>query len=248
MIVLNYAEHSKAILDNGFGKFPNTRDMLIVAQYLSKNGYKDEEISDKLYNLCEKKDKNFKIKLWEKKNNLVLKKLKKPLKELKTEINFSKNEIESIKSIKLYEVQKIYFVLMSICKTYGIHTIYLNSQSPFKLKDILAIARVNWSTRKAENGLHDLYASGLVDVSPNLEYKITGLDGDENGDTILTVCPSVDMVEDFDIFLKKAVRCACCGGYTKKNSNNTKYCPACAKEIKKQKDIARMRVLSKVEK
>lgn len=248
MIVLNYGEHSKEILENGFVKFPNTRDMLIVAKHLSENGYKNDEISAKLLSLCEKIDKNFKMNIWEKKNKIVLKKIKKPLKELKTEIFFSKNEMDSIKSAGSYELQKIFFVMMAICKTYDTDKIYLNSQSPFKLKDILSLARVNWSTTKAENALHDFYTQGLVKVSPNLEYRIACIENCAPCDSALTVYPCVNMVENFDIYTKKAVHCARCGAYTRKNSNNTKYCPACAKEIKREKDLLRMREISKVEK
>ena len=238
MVILNYEERYKEILENGFGKFPNTRDMQIVSMIERKNGKTEDEIAELLSEMCKKSVDTSSFRLVVKKILKVSRETKKNLRELSNEIIFSENEIKSIKTLKNYETQKLLYILMCICKIYGTDSVFLNSKSPVKLKEILSLAKISVSVRKGEDMLHDLFVSGLVSVLPNLKYTIRCINYDTD-DIAFSTKASVNMIEDFDIYNGLGIRCKCCGRYVKKRSNNTKYCSDCAKIAKAECDKKR---------
>lgn len=248
MIIFNYSEHCDILERKGFEKFSNIRDLMILAQGKLEKGIDKEKIREELLDFCKEKDKNFNLLRENKKIDCVLQKNNKRLRELKEVVYFTQNEIDFLKSLGNYDEQKFLFVLMVLCKAYSMDSVYLNSKSPVKIKDILEVAKINCSVGKGEMILHELYAKKALSVLPNLKYTISNLDLANEESGFLKVKPSVNCIEDYEVFCGKGIFCQTCGTFVRKRSNNTKYCPTCAKENKKQQDIVRIRNLSKVEK
>lgn len=238
MIILNYEEWYNGILKNGFGKFPNQRDMQIVCSIEKENGKSEDEIVSMLSDMCKKNVELSSFRMILKKIMKVSRETKKDLRELKKEIVFTKNEINCIKSLEIYEEQKFLYILMAICKTYSTDSLFLNSTSPVKLKEVLSLAHINLSVRKGEDMLHTLFGRGFISVLPNLKYTIRCFDY-ETDDIAFSVVPSSKMIESFEVYLGKGIWCKSCGCYVKKRSNNTKYCSECAKKAKVESDKKR---------
>lgn len=246
MVIMNYEERYNEILENGFGKFPNTRDMQIVCMLERKKGKTEDEIVSLLSNMCENEEKVSSFRVILKKISKVSRETQKNLKELQPEIVFTKKEINSIKSLKNYDEQKLLYILMCICKVYGTDSVFLNSKSPVKLKEVLSMAKISVSVRKGEDMLHSLFVGGLVSVLPNLKYTMNCLD-EERNDIAFVAKSSLNVVEDFDVYNGLGIRCLSCGKYVKRRSNNTKYCGECAKKAKAECDKKRVKK-TKVEK
>ena len=240
MIILNYKERYSEIKENGFGKFPNTRDMQIVSMIEREKGMSEDDIVSLLSDMCKKSVDTSSFRLVMKKILKVSRETKKNLRELSNEIIFSKSEIKSIKTLKNYEEQKLLYVLMCICKIYGTDSIFLNSKSPVKLKEVLSMAKISVSVRKGEDMLHSLFVNGLVSVLPNLKYTINCINYDID-DVAFVAKASENMIEDFDVYNGLGIRCQCCGKYVRKRSNNTKYCTECAKKMKAESDKKRVK-------
>lgn len=247
MIILNYDEHYGILKFDGFEKFSNIRDLLIMATQKEKEGKNAEEIKQELIDFCKEKDKNFNLMRETKKIDMVLQKNRKKLRELQEVVNFSENEIKILKSLENYEEQKFLYVLMVICKTYSTDSIFLNAKSPIKIKDILQLAKINSSVVKGENILHSLYEKKLITVLPNLKYTVLALDN-ESLQIAYSAKPSLNCLNEYEVYNGNGIWCKNCGAFVKRRSNNTKYCPSCAKEVKKIQDIVRQQGLSKVEK
>lgn len=234
MIVVNYEERYWEIMHNGFGKYPNARDMSIVTMYERKNGSSDKEICEKIVQLCKKNNENFNFRQINKKILKCVREAEKNLKNIKCEIKFTQKENSEINKLEDIAQRKVLYVLMAICKAYGTDYVYLNGSSPIKTKDIVEMTGLQITNKKFEQILHDLYTHGCVSVLPNLKYTIECFSEDDDIAFIASACSSV--IEEYDIYNGLAIRCQECGSYVKKRSNNTKYCAECAKKIKAQQN------------
>ena len=241
MIILNYEERYNELLESGFGKFPNTRDMQIVANIERERGKTEDEIVSLLYDLCDKDENTSSFRPILKRISKVSRETKKSLRELKKEIVFTKCEINFIKSLESYEEQKLLYVLLCICKIYGTDSVFLNSKSPVKLKEILSMAKISVSVRKGEDMLHDLFVRGLISVLPNLKYTMNCIDN-ETDDIAFVAKSSSKIIEYFEVYNGLGIWCKTCGKYVRKRSNNTKYCGECAKRAKEESDKKRVKL------
>jgi hypothetical protein len=240
MIILNYKEYTKKLLENGFAKFPNVRDMLIIAKSMVEKHAKNVEIYDFLIDFCKKWDKHINIAKISNKIQFALKDISKPLPILCENIKFYKSEIDFIKSIKDYDLQKVLFIIMSIAKTKNINYVYLNGTSAIRLKDIFELANVNISKAKQELALHELYACGAITPTYGLRYSINCLSRDTDNVVIFEFAPTTQMVLQYELYCGKAIYCQKCGTLVHKNNNKMKYCKECATEIKLKKDKERI--------
>lgn len=237
MIILNYKEHYENLIKNGFAKFTNHRDLLILAYEWKKQGFKKGCIKDMLIDFCEKWDKNFCEAKIESKINLILAEIDKPQRQIPNEVCFSQSEIDFIISIANYELQKVLFVIMTIAKLKKTNYIYINSSSNIKLKDIFELAQVNISTKKQEQVFHELLQLKAIKLNFSLKCEILCLE--QNGCGAVAFAPRIDFIRNCDIILGKAVVCQVCGKFVARTNNKIKYCSECAKKEKEKKDKER---------
>lgn len=246
MIILNYEEHYENLIKNGFAKFTNHRDMLILAYEWKKQGFKKGCIKDMLIDFCEKWDKNFCEAKIESKINLILAEIDKPQRKIPTEVCFSRSEIDFIISIANYELQKVLFVIMTIAKLRKTNYIYINSSSNIKLKDIFELAQVNISTKKQELVFHELIQRKAIELNFSLKCEILCLE--QNGSVAVAFAPRVGFIQNCDIVLGKVIVCQRCGVLVAKTNNKIKYCSECKRVIQREQQSEFMRKKRNVEK
>ena len=231
MIILNYEEHIGNLERNGFKRFANTRDLVLFAQNEKNKGENDENIKAKIVEFCEKNGVENMSWLDKKRLNEIISLANKDRRELAERIGFSEQELSKIGTLQDYNAQKLLFLMATICKTYRIYSIYLNSNSPIKMKELLQMAYVNISAKKGEMLLREMYEKGLISVKPNLKCTLTFL---ETGDfqPKFDMKPTVSAVDFYNVYKGVGIFCSECGKFVRKRSNNTKYCAECAKIIK----------------
>lgn len=235
MIVLNYNEQFENIIKNGFEKFPNHRDMLILAYKWKEQGKTQQSIKDMLLDFCNKQNNQFCQVKYENTINEILIQIQEKQKEIPQNIYFTQNEIDKLNTIDNYNNKKVMFIIMSLIKIKGGDCIYLTSSSTIKQKDIFELANINCSMRNQDLILHELYACGAINVSLKPLLKITS-------DWISNDClkkysfsPNNNLILQYELITGKAIYCECCGIIVHKQNNKMKYCKDCAKKINIEK-------------
>jgi hypothetical protein len=236
MVIINYNEHCKKLIENGFDKVCNIRDLVILAKCWKENGCNKSQIQKKLFNFLEEWDKNFTTVKANNKICATFKKSVKDLPPLSEKISFSISEIEFIKAIKEYDLQKILFVIMAIAKTQNNDYIYLSSTSSMKLKDIFSLANVSSAQQKQEFMLNELYKLGAISPTYGLRYNICCIDTNIENNLAFEFAPNQNLVLEYEFYIGKAIKCKKCGKLVHKTNNKMKYCKNCAKIVRLEYD------------
>lgn len=243
-MILNYKEQYEKLIANGFDKYPNRRDLSILAHKWKQEGNDIETINKKLVDFC-KKFSNVSISVCETYIKEVIEKLDTYLRTLKEKIEFTQKELEVIKAYKNSDIEKVLFILMCYYKINN--KFYLCANSNISIKEIFEIAKVKATKEKQLSILHELYTNGEMHITlkPLLSVSVIQYPQSEK---VLEVPVGYDMVSYYLLFTKEYIRCKNCGCIIKKTSNNIKYCNKCRKTIKHNQQIDSMRKKRNVEK
>lgn len=255
MIVFNQCEQYKNLVKNGFEKWPNFRDLMIIGKELKFKENKDySNIYAELNNFCRQKCPDFDANIC---NNLVkrcVEKLKKTenYTELPEKIAFYEDECEEIVKITNKDWQKLIFVFCCLSKLKKSDGIYLNSSNSMKLSDVFSLANVKLAQKYQELELHKMKNAGLitVDLKPLLKFHPKCLKND--GILKIEFEPCSNMLEKlYEFNGTPRFNCQICGKVVIRTNNRGKYCKECALRVKEDKSHAitkKVRELRKLEK
>lgn len=238
MLIFNKQKHYEKLMSEGFEKYPNKRDLLILCDIWMQKGISLSSLKDNIIDFCLKWNSEFN---YAKNENLILSVIKEISKdkseksfEFNTTIVFYESEINKIKEIKDKNLQKILFIMISLAKWRNANYIYLNSGSSIKLKDIFNLARLKFTGKQQKMALYQLNSAGYTDVQlkPLLKLFIPCIE--QEGNEKLSFIISDDMIDEWlDITLP---HCERCGKPFEKKSNKQKYCKECAKIVKNEQN------------
>lgn len=239
MLIFNEDAHYNHLMECGFEKYPNKRDLVILCEHWLANRLPLESLKDNIIDFCTKWNNQFN----EAKNeNLILSVIKQVKKnqengkpfEYNKNIIFYKQELDTILCIKDRKMQKVLFIIISLAKWRNANYIYLNSASSIKLKDIFTLADVKATKKEQMMLLHELNENGFTDVQlkPLLKLLIPCIVND--GEIALSFVISENMiVELLNLIL---LHCERCGKPFEKQSNKQKYCKECARIVKNEQN------------
>lgn len=237
MLVFDENVHYEKLINNGFEKYPNKRDLTILCKHWldENNSLSDLELKDKMIAFCIKHNSQFNVARSE---NLLIKVLnglkEQPSFEFNKNIIITKQEINTLKSIKNFKEQKVLFVIICLAKWRNANFIYLNEESTIKLQDIFSLANVKATKKEQLLLLHNLNEQGLIDVQlkPILKCFIPCIN--EQDEKVLEFTISDNMISEWLWFILP--HCAKCNKPFEKNSNKQKYCKDCAKIVKNEQN------------
>lgn len=248
MLILNDKEYFNYLMENGFEKNVNSKDLVFLARMFYDEDNNEKKVLNRIVDFCKKWSKDFNYSKWENKIYEILKIVKeKNIKVNEEEICFYKYELDKIKEIEDYKIQKVLFIMLCILKKFNQNYIYLNSTSYIKLKDIFYLAKIDIPQKEQNLFLNKMYNIGLleVDLKPLLRCKVSFYDKEncENQDyynyyneenKILSFIPNNDMILEYEKHLdsKKTINCQICGKTITKTNNKVKYCKDCARKMK----------------
>lgn len=239
MIIFSQRKQYENLIKNGFEKYPNFRDLMILAkEWFFVERFDKKDIKDRLNYFCKEKIDNFdelkSINLIEK----VMNKLDcvQNYTELPEKLIFYKGEIDEILKINNKDWQKLIYIFCCLSKLKRSDGIYLNSNNSMKLCDIFELAQVKLSKSKQDLILYKLYKEGFlsVDLRPLLKYHPSCLK--YGGEIDFEIYPSKDLILE----LQKRngtilIKCERCGKLVPKTNNRMKYCKECSKKINIEK-------------
>lgn len=239
MIIFSQSEQCKNLRENGFEKWPNFRDLMILAKELKfKEEYKPSDIETWLVDFCAEKSPNFSREICKNLVEKCINKLKttENYTELPEKIAFFKEECEEIAKIQDAKQQKLIFILCCLSKLKKSDGIYLNSSNSMKLSDVFELSNVKIAQKNQEVMFHELKEKGLltVDLRPLLKIHPTCLKMD--GEIQIEFEPNAEMLKNLFTFNGcPTFVCERCGKVSPKVSNRCKYCAECAAHIRKEK-------------
>lgn len=244
MLIFNNELHYKRLIENGFEKYPNKRDLVILCQEWLKEGYSKKELKSKMESFCQQWNSQFN---YAKTEGLLLKVLmavdklenEPPKFVFNTNIVVFESEINKIKELKDKNLQKIAFIMVCLAKWKNSNFIYLNYDSTIKLKDIFDYAGIKATGKKQLELLHKLNLNNFVDcqLRPLGKFIIDCITND--GDVALSFKINEEMIQNWIDLV--CPHCERCGKGFEKNSNKQKYCKECAKIVKNEQTLQIMR-------
>lgn len=240
MLIFNEKTQYDNLIENGFEKYPNKRDLIILCKQWLKDGEDKINLKNQMVDFCIKWNSQFN---YVKNENLLLGVIKK-IENIENETNvfqFSTNivlfdeEIERIKKLENKKLQKIAFVMICLAKWRNANFIYLNSESTIKLKDVFKYAGIKATGIEQELTLNELNSCGFTDIQlrPILKYIIPSIIFE--GEIALSFEINENMISNW---IKIAYpHCKRCGCEIIKRSNKQKYCKECAKIVLKEQKL-----------
>lgn len=239
MLVFDEEKQCQNLLKNGFEKYPNKRDLVILCEYWISNGATLETLKGNIVNFCTRFNNQFNVAQNE---NLILSVIKRveqniengKLFENKKNITIYKPELDAVLGIKDKKMQRILFIMISLAKWRNANYIYLNSGSSIKLKDIFTLAGIKCTKKEQMACLHQLNNSKYTEVQlkPLLKFFIPCIV--DSGEVSLRFNANDNMLEELlNITLP---HCEKCGKPFEKLGNKQKYCKNCARLVKNEQN------------
>ena len=233
MLVFDEEEQYINLITNGFEKYPNKRDLVILCNHwLRENELSQEELKARMIDFCWKHNSQFNVAKSEGLIINVLNSLNKPNSfSFNNEIKITNNEIQALKRIENIKEQKIAFVMICLAKWRNANFIYLNQGSSIKISDLFKLAEINASKKEQYKILHKLNEQGDIDVQlkPILKCMIPCI---VNEDIVIEFSINNNLILEWEKYFMP--HCEKCGKPLTKTSNRQKYCADCAKKIKNE--------------
>lgn len=243
-IIFDEHKYALKLLDNGFSKFMKYNDLFILAKYYRFMGFKTTQVRRYLQDFCEKFYPDYNDVIFGNKLDFATKKSEKFELRIPSEVFITLSEMEKIRSVKNYRLEKILFVMLMISRN---NKIFRGNISEFyfvneNMSTIFALAKV-YSTKKERNEIkHELYKLGFIEAIPaNAKFDSNGKDNfrlfyaDDKSEVDFTITDLDNMV----LFYKPV--CEVCGKEIEKKNNRHKMCSDCWKEKHRILNMENMR-------
>lgn len=228
MIIFDEKQRAKMLDEQNDKSISKIKDiMMLVKLYNSQNLNKDEiinklsqKVNDKCYNKID-------IAMDYCKN--------KCLKENK-EIIIYKEELDVIQKEFNYDLQKLLFIMLCVCKFYNRSNkkdyLFISAGSETTLSKLSKLGECKFSRQDKKMLAHSLYEKKYI--YPELG-KVKLLYYKDVGTEVLKFIPYDTMIYEYKKYIgENVIRCFHCNKWIYKRGNKTKYCENCAKEISKE--------------
>lgn len=239
MIIYSQKVQYENLVANGFEKWPNFRDLMIIAKELKFKQMLDENaIASYLLQFCAEKSEGTSEEVCK---NLVGKcierlKITENYTELPEKIAFFSEECVEISKITNKRWQKLVYILCCLSKLKKSDGIYLNSSNSMKLSDVFELADIKMPKKDQEMELHKMKEAGLisVDMKPMCKFHPSCLRLE--GSLVAEFEPSSKMLKELYNFNGSPMfACEKCGKMSPKTNNRCHFCKECAAEIRRNK-------------
>lgn len=237
MILFNEQEHINNLLNNGFQKYPNQRDLILLCKYWLDKGIDYCDLKDNMIEFCYRFNNKFN---YPKNENLIMSVLEIMQSENLPKYFYDNNVtintiiLEEIKKIPDTEAQKIAFVILCLAKWKNNDYIYLNNSSTIKISEIFKLANIQCTKENQYKILNKLYLCGFLNIQlkPILKCFIPLLQNNYDICNEITFIIDNNLIQVWYDYIYP--HCLCCGKGFEKKSNSQKYCRKCAIIIKQE--------------
>jgi hypothetical protein len=239
---LSYTE--EMIKNRKYGtKYIKLKDLILLSKYYYYAGSGTREIKKKLKYLCKKVDRSWNETTQGWKINTAIKEAKKRRIRTSIPIPITKAELEEIKKLDNYNLEKILFVLLVYAKILKYNntmvkprkrarilgTFYVNET----LSNIFEAARVESNKKERTEMIHSLYEAGYLDATRYGGFLLK---------YIYEESPTEFFVETYDDFVlyyqrycgEQIAGCYQCGRLFVKKESRNGLCRVCRQEKRRE--------------
>jgi len=167
-IVFNELEYSENLLEKGFKDFISWEDLSILSRYFRYQGQKRAEIKKSIVEFYKKFSYYNEQVVGEKIDNAIKKSEKSPLR-ISTSVTITENEVQRIRSLKNYKLEKVCFVMLVLSRANKIA--YNSSSSRYYLSmnfsEILEMANVR-ASRDERGEIKYILSNGSMVRAPEV--------------------------------------------------------------------------------
>lgn len=240
-LIFNELEYAMSLLENGFSSFMKWEDLFILAKYFRSLGMNDYQVLDNLESFCIKYNPQFNKIIYGDKLDSVIKKSEKQELRISSGVFITEKEIDFLREIKNYKIEKILFIMLIIAKNSKIvnksdnENYYIN----LKFSTIVSMAKVYINKEERNDIKHYLFINEFIkNIPPNYYNTRNNLENfglnfifDNSGSKIFVPPNSMSCAISF----YKPI-CQNCGKEIKRYSEKNKLCNDCWQE-KRKNDI-----------
>ena len=235
-IILDELKYAKRLLEHGSSNYMSMRDLCILARYFKYIGKNTGQIRKSLEDYCFAHDSSFNLVIFDWKIIGAIKSSKQNYLRIPSEIYITAKEIEIIKSIKNYKLEKILFVMLVLSKNMWYNSTRVkeikktnyNFYTNAKFTEILKLAKVNVSKKERNEILHYLNSTELISATHIGTYKINFVDRAED-DIFIIVTDIENLLNYYQPY------CCKCGKQLTNKSRKHDMCKECYDEYRKEK-------------
>jgi len=246
-IILDELEYAKTLIEDK--QYPKLKNLIIIAKYLKYNGDKPAVIKNKLIDYCKKNALNWNEATGWWIINTALKETKKHRLRIPIPIPVTKKEIENIKSIKNYGLEKFLFVLLVYAKIlkYNDTRIKPRKKPQFlgflyvseKITKLFKEAHLNVRKEMRQKYLQELYSAGYIDQTGHGAFVVKY--GCDESDMELMISDYNNIVLYYQRLCGEKVAGCECGKLFLKKTSRSSLCPRCWKKKRLRENVENMR-------
>lgn len=226
MIIFDEKKYAEKILEEGFSRFMSLKDLIILSKYFYYLDNSSAQIKKNLINFCKKYNPEFNNIIWDWKLDKAISSSKKYGLRFEQKVNINKEEIEFIKKLKNYKLEKILFVMIVVAKFFrrNENDLYINAN----IGDIFNLAKIRADRTEKNQMIYKLNTSGYIKATLVGTFKIELEDKDKKDDNYI-------IVDDFDNIINfYPVTCVSCGIAIINKSKRHDFCDNCYKDFRKE--------------
>jgi hypothetical protein len=241
LLILDEKAYVEIILlkDKKFGNYLKLKDAVLLAKYYRWIENKEtREIKKILISICKRLDKNWNLTTQSWKINLAIRESKKRRIRTSIPIPITNLEVEKIREINDYNLEKILFTFLVYAKFLKYNNTIIHSKkrprllglfyANEKLNNIFNVAKVDVRKNQRTEMIHSLYDKGYLDATRYGGFLIKYVF--EDSSMAFTVDKYDDLVLYYLRWRGEQVSTCSCGRLFMKKSPNELFCPVCKRE------------------
>jgi hypothetical protein len=252
LLILDEKAYVETVLlkDKKFGNYLKLKDAVMLAKYYKWIENKEtREIKRILISICKRLDKNWNSTTQSWKINLAIRESKKRRIRTAIPIPITNLELEKIREVDDYNLEKILFTFLVYAKFLKYSNTIINPKrrprllglfyANEKLNNIFSVAKVDVRKSQRTEMIHFLFQRGLIDATRYGGYLIKYVFEDSSNDDYVKTEFTVDRYDDLVLYYLRwrgeQVSICSCGRLFVKKSPNQIRCSVCAKEYNIEK-------------
>ena len=167
-IIFNELQYAENLLETGFQDYIDWKDLSILSRYFRHKGQKRSEIKKSIVEFYKKFSYYNEQVVGEKIDNAIKKSEKSPLR-ISTSVTITESEVQRIRALKNYKLEKICFVMIVLSRANKIA--YNSSSSRYylsmNLSEVLEMANVR-ATKNERKELKYILSNGSMVRAPEV--------------------------------------------------------------------------------
>lgn len=239
MRIFDEKSYAEKMLTDGFLGSKMGSDLLILAKYYFYLGELYETVWKNLSIFCSRFLKEYDEDLYAEKIDGIVKTANRLNLRIPVNVPITEKEIQSIKEIKNYKLEKVLFTMLVLAKYYKLtNPSKKNASSKYyyvnnSFNEILKYAH---TTQKGNEVVHKLYVLGKIDRSKIIDsYIIKFTDNEDTSDIEILVTNMENIISFYPFY------CSKCGKDIIRTGRSQKMCNDCWKEQQRENSKISMR-------